>query len=44
MRKPVFDMEREIVETLCEIREDRIMTRARKWKKARWFCARFVRF
>ena len=44
MRKPVFDAEREIVDALSELREDRIVRLARLTKKGRWFIARFVRF
>jgi hypothetical protein len=44
VRKPSYDMDREILETLCEVREDRIARLARKMKKGRWFVARFVRF
>lgn len=44
MKKPEFDAESEIIETLCELREDRLARLARRTKKGRWFVARFVRF
>lgn len=44
MRKPEFEVEREIVETLCEMREERIASLARRTKKGRRFVARWVKF
>ena len=44
MRKPEFDKDREIVENLCELREERIEWLARKTKKGRRYVARWVRF
>jgi hypothetical protein len=44
VRKPDFDAGREIVEMLCELREDRVARLARRTKKGRRFAARFVRF
>jgi len=44
MRKPDFDADREILETLCEIREERIAWLARRTKKGRRYVARWVRF
>ncbi len=44
MRKPEFEAEREIIENLCELREERIAWLARKTKKGRRFVARWVKF
>ena len=44
MRKPDFDAGREIVEMLCELREDRVARLARREPAALLRAARFVRF
>ena len=44
MRKPDFDADREIVEMICELREDRLARLARRTKKGRRFVMKFVRF
>lgn len=44
MKKPIRSAEREIVEALVELREERIARIARARKKARREVARFVRF
>jgi hypothetical protein len=44
MRKPDSVTDREIVETLCEMREEWIAWLARRTKKGRRYVARWVRF
>ena len=44
MRKPDFEFDREIIETLCEMREERIQWLARRTKKGRRYVSRWVKF
>ena len=44
MRKPEPEFDREIVESLCEMREDRIAWLARRTKKGRRYVSRWVKF
>ncbi len=44
MRKPENAFGREIIETLCEMREERIAWLARRTKKGRRYVSRWVKF
>jgi hypothetical protein len=44
MRRPDFDASREIIDGLCEVREERLARLARRTKKGRRYVARFVKF
>ncbi len=44
MRRPVPSAEREILDALIELREDRIARLSRATKKSRGFVARWVKF
>jgi len=44
MRKPEFDFDREITESLCEMREERFARLTKRTKKGRRYVARWIRF